>query len=407
MYKEVNGGVCAPKGFKAAGIHCGVKGDGNTAKKDLALIVSDTECAAAGTFTTNKVKAAPVYLSMKNVADGRAKAIVCNSGNANACAPEGDENALKMCEETAKLLGTEPEKVLVASTGVIGHTLNIGAILKGLPQTAEKLSYDGSADAAGAIMTTDTVMKQVSVEVELSGKPVRIGGIAKGSGMIHPNMGTMLSFLTTDSAIEAPLLQKLLKDCVRVTFNRISVDGDTSTNDTCLILANGMAKNPVLQDGSGDCEAFCEALEYVCRTLAVKMAKDGEGATKLITCTVTGAADENKAEVIAKSVIRSPLVKTAMFGSDANWGRVLCAMGYSGEDFDPLKVDVGFSSRAGSIDVCTGGRGLEFDEDQALKVLSEDEVVIDITMREGDAAVTAWGCDLTYDYVKINGDYRT
>jgi glutamate N-acetyltransferase/amino-acid N-acetyltransferase len=407
MYKEVKGGVCAPKGFKAAGIHCGVKGDGNTAKKDLALIVSEAPCAAAGTFTTNQVKAAPVYLSMKNVADGRAKAIVCNSGNANACAPQGEENAMKMCEETAKLLGVAPEEVLVASTGVIGHTINIGAILKGLPEAAGNLSEEGSEDAAHAIMTTDTVMKQVGAEVEIGGKPVRIGGIAKGSGMIHPNMGTMLSFLTTDAAIEAPLLKKLLKDCVRVSFNRISVDGDTSTNDTCLILANGLAGNPPLEEGSPDCEAFKEALAYVCRTLAVKMAKDGEGATKLITCTVAGAADENKAEIIAKSVIRSPLVKTAMFGSDANWGRVLCAMGYSGETFEPEKVDVSFASRAGSIEVCAGGRGLDFDEDLALKVLSEDEVVIDILMREGEASVTAWGCDLTYDYVKINGDYRT
>ena len=407
MYKEINGGVCAPKGFRASGIHCGVKGDGNTAKKDLALIVSDVECAAAGTFTTNQVKASPVYLSMKNVADGKAAAIVCNSGNANACAPKGEENALKMCEETAKILGLAPEKVLVASTGVIGHTLNIDAILKGLPAAEKALSYEGSEDAAGAIMTTDLVMKQISVELEVGGKTVRIGGIAKGSGMIHPNMGTMLSFVTTDAAVEGETLKKLLKDVVRVTFNRISVDGDTSTNDTCLILANGLAENAPVVEGSADYEAFKEALTFVLQTLAVKIAADGEGATKLITCNVTGASGEDRAEVIAKAVIRSPLVKTAMFGSDANWGRVLCAMGYSGEEFDPAAVTIGFASKAGSIEVCTGGQGLEFDEDQALKVLSEKEVEINITMQEGDCSVTAWGCDLTYDYVKINGDYRT
>ncbi len=407
MYKEINGGVCAPKGFRASGVHCGVKGDGNTAKKDLALIVSDVECAAAGTFTTNQVKASPVYLSMKNVADGKAKAIVCNSGNANACAPQGEENALKMCEETAKILGLAPEEVLVASTGVIGHTLNIDAIVNGLPAAEKALSYEGSEDAAGAIMTTDLVMKQISVELELGGKAVRIGGIAKGSGMIHPNMGTMLSFVTTDAAVEGETLKKMLRDVVRVTFNRISVDGDTSTNDTCLILANGLAENALITEGTADYEAFREALTFVLRTLAVKIAKDGEGATKLITCNVTGASGEERAEVIAKAVIRSPLVKTAMFGSDANWGRVLCAMGYSGEEFDPAEVTIGFASRAGSIEVCTGGQGLEFDEDQALKVLSEDEVEINITMQEGTNSVTAWGCDLTYDYVKINGDYRT
>jgi len=403
--KIISGGVCAPSGFKAAGIHCGVKK--NSSKKDLALIVSDCMCTAAGTFTTNKVKAAPVYLSMKHVADGKAKAVVVNSGNANACAPYGDENAAKMCEAAAQTLGIDAEDVLVASTGVIGHTINIDAIVKGIPATAEALSTEGSEDAAAAIMTTDTVMKQISVEIEMDGKPVKIGGISKGSGMIHPNMGTMLCFITTDAAVDSKVLNEILHDCVRVTFNRISVDGDTSTNDTCLVLANGMAGNTELKGEGADYDAFKEALKYVCETLAVKMAKDGEGATKLITCNVDGAADEDKAENIAKTVIRSPLVKTAMFGADANWGRVLCAMGYSGEEFEPEKVSVAFASKAGDIEVCKAGRGLDFDEDLALKILSEDEVVINIQMQEGAGKVTAWGCDLTYDYVKINGDYRT
>lgn len=404
--KFIEGGITAPAGFKAAGLHCGVKNDDST-KKDLALIVSDCICAAAGTFTTNKVKAAPVYLSMKNVENGEAQAIVCNSGNANACAPKGEENALRMCEKTAEILGIAPENVLVGSTGVIGHTINIEAIEKGIPEAAKALAYDGGTDAAHAIMTTDTREKIAAVEFEIGGKTVKLGGIAKGSGMIHPNMGTMLSFLTTDAAVDKDILKKILKECVSVTFNRVSVDGDTSTNDTCLILANGMAGNEPVTGEGPDYEAFREAVRAVTQTLAIKIAGDGEGATKLMTCTVSGASDEAKALALAMSINKSPLVKTAMFGSDANWGRVLCAMGYSGEDFDPEKVDVGFKSAAGEIEVCRDGRGLDFDEDKALKVLSEPEVVIDVRLSEGEGSATCWGCDLTYDYVKINGDYRT
>lgn len=404
--KKIDGGVCAPKGFLAAGIHCGIKA-GSGEKKDLALIVSEQECTAAGTFTTNKVKAAPVYLSMENVKNGKATAIVCNSGNANACAPFGEENAMKMCTGAAETLNLPPEQVLVASTGVIGQTLNIDAIEKGIPQAAAQLSAHGGKDAANAIMTTDTIMKETSVEFVLGNKTVRLGGIAKGSGMIHPNMGTMLCFLTTDAAIDAELLSGLLLDCVKVTFNRISVDGDTSTNDTCLILANGMAGNERVETENADYQMFKEALKFVCETLAVKIAKDGEGATKLITCTVTGAESEDKAEKLAMSVIKSSLVKAAMFGADANWGRVLCAMGYSGEEFDPKKVTVAFASDAGRIDVCSGGTGLSFDEEKASAILSEPEVVIQILMEEGQGEATSWGCDLTYDYVKINGDYRT
>ncbi len=404
--KFIEGGITAPAGFKAAGLHCGVKTN-NSDKKDLALIVSDCPCAAAGTFTTNKVKAAPVYLSMKNVENGEAQAIVCNSGNANACAPKGEENAYKMCVKTAEVLGLKPEQVLVGSTGVIGHTINIEAIVKGIPEAANKLSADGGLDAAHAIMTTDLVEKIAAVEFELGGKTVKLGGIAKGSGMIHPNMGTMLCFLTTDAAVDKAVLKKILKECVAVTFNRVSVDGDTSTNDTCLILANGMAGNKTVSGEGADYDALKEAVKAVTQTLAIKIAADGEGATKLMTCTVSGAADEAKALALAMSINKSPLVKTAMFGSDANWGRVLCAMGYSGEDFDPEKVDVGFKSAAGEIEVCRNGRGLDFDEDKALKVLSEKEVVIDVKMFEGEGTATCWGCDLTYDYVKINGDYRT
>lgn len=404
--KVINGGVSSAKGFKAAGIHCGVKADSGD-KKDLALIVSECMCSAAATFTTNKVKAAPVYLSMNNIKNGQAKAIVCNSGNANACAPNGEAHAASMCKKTAEVLGVDENDVLVASTGVIGHEINIDAIISGIPEAAGKLSEDGGEDASYAMMTTDLVNKQVCVEIELGGKKVTLGGAAKGSGMIHPNMGTMLCFITTDADIDKDILSEILKESVRVTFNRISVDGDTSTNDTCIILANGLAGNPKISSKGDDYDVLKEAVEFVCRTLAVKIAKDGEGATKLITCKVKGAASEAKAETISMSVIKSPLVKTAMFGEDANWGRVLCAMGYSGEDFDPLKVTVGFSSKAGSIDVCTAGKGLEFDEEKASEILAEEDITIDITMQEGDWEVTAWGCDLTYDYVKINGDYRT
>ncbi len=406
--KQIPGGICAAQGFRAAGVHVGVKTH-NTQKKDVALIVSDVDCAAAAVFTTNVVKAAPIHVTKAHLADGTARAVICNSGNANACAPQGEENAERMCAAAAKAIGCAQEAVMVASTGVIGQTINVKVIEEGVPALYAGLERsDAASDAAAhAIMTTDTVKKEVAFEAEIGGKTVRIGGIAKGSGMIHPNMGTMLCFITTDCAISAPMLDAALHQVARVSFNRISVDGDTSTNDTCLVLANGLAGNAPITAPGGDFDAFAAVLTALCTALARMMAKDGEGAKHLITCTVTGARDEGQAETIGKSVISSTLTKAAIFGCDANWGRVLCAMGYSGETFDPERVDVAFQSAAGEIAVCEKGRGLAFDEDLAKKILTEDEVVIAIAMGEGSGTCTCWGCDITYDYIKINGDYRT
>ena len=408
MVSWIDGGVCAAQGFRAAGLHVGVKTH-NVNKKDVALIVSDADCAAAGVFTTNVVKAAPIHVSMAHLADGRARAVVANSGNANACAPQGEENAQRMCAAAAKAIGCKAEDVLVCSTGVIGQKLKVDVIEAGIPELAGLLerSEAGSDAAAHAIMTTDTVKKEAAVETTIGGRTVRLGGIAKGSGMIHPNMGTMLCFITTDCAISPAMIREALRETARVSFNRISVDGDTSTNDTCLVLANGLAGNAEITEKNSDYEVFREALETLCIRLARMMAKDGEGARHLITCTVTGARDEAQAETVAKSVISSTLTKAAIFGCDANWGRVLCAMGYSGEQFDPERVDVAFASAAGEIPVCKRGRGLDFDEELAKRILSEDEVTIAITMGERDASCTCWGCDITYDYIKINGDYRT
>jgi glutamate N-acetyltransferase/amino-acid N-acetyltransferase len=369
--------------------------------------VSECECAAAATFTNNRVKAAPVYVSMEHLEDGVAQAIVANSGNANACAPEGMENAHRMAVSAAKVLGIDEKLVLTGSTGVIGQRLNIETIESHMKQAAEMLSLDGSQAANQAIMTTDLVEKTVAVEFTCGGKTCRMGGIAKGSGMIHPNMGTMLGFITTDCAIDPGVLRHALISVVEKTFNRISVDGDTSTNDTCVILANGMAGNTMIEWEDTDYHVFLEALHFVALTLAKKMAADGEGATKLITCNVTGSRAEEYAERLAKAVVASSLVKAAMFGADANWGRVLCAMGYSKAPFRPEYVTIGFSSDAGSITVCEQGAGLDFDEELAKKILSEKEVAIDIDVMEGTASASAYGCDLTYDYVKINGDYRT
>jgi len=408
MSKMISGGVCAAQGFRAAGIHVGVKTHAAW-KKDVALVVSDVPCAAAAVFTKNAVKAAPIHVTKAHLASGKARAVIANSGNANACAPQGEENAEKMCAAAAKAIGCAPEEVLVCSTGVIGQTLNVQAIENGVPELYAALERsDAASDAAAhAIMTTDTVTKELAVEAEVGGKTVRLGGIAKGSGMIHPNMGTMLCFLTTDCAISAEMLGEALHEAVRVSFNRISVDGDTSTNDTCCILANGLAGNVEIVEKNGDYAAFLQALQTLCVQMARKMAKDGEGARHLITCTVSGAESEDQAETIAKSVISSTLTKAAIFGCDANWGRVLCAMGYSGEQFDPEKVDVSFASNAGKILVCQRGRGLSFDEDLAKKILTESEVEILISMGEGGAECTCWGCDITYDYIRINGDYRT
>ena len=404
----IEGGVCAAQGFRAAGIHVGVKTHAAW-KKDVALIVSDVDCAAAGVFTKNVVKAAPIHVDLNHLADGRARAIVANSGNANACAPQGEENAQRMCAAAAAAIGCDPRDVLVSSTGVIGQTLRVQVVEEGMPALYAALERSEAASdaAAHAIMTTDTEKKEAAVETVIGGKTVRMGGIAKGSGMIHPNMGTMLCFLTTDCAISPEMIRKALLETVSVTFNRISVDGDTSTNDSCLVLANGLAGNETITAPGPDYDAFLEALRTLCGLLARKMASDGEGAKHLITCTVSGAADEKSAETIAKSVISSTLTKAAIFGADANWGRVLCAMGYSGEDFDPDQVDVAFQSQAGSVQVCARGRGLDFDEELAKKVLTKHDVTIAITMGEGGGACTCWGCDLTYEYVKINGDYRT
>ena len=410
--KTISGGVTAPKGFRAAGVYCGVKAShagvpGTQGKPDLALIVSDCECTAAATYTLNRVKAAPLYVTMGHLEDGVCRGIVANSGNANACAPLSHENAEKMCELAAAATGLKPQDFAVASTGVIGQTLNIAAIEKGMPMVAGALSYEGSAAAAHAIMTTDTVKKEIAVTVTIGGKPVTVGAIAKGSGMIHPNMGTMLCFITTDCAITSEMLSDALHDIVPRTFNRVTVDGDTSTNDMCVVLANGMAGNPLIEWKDDSYTLFVQALHHVCEYLAKCIAGDGEGATRLVTCRVWQARSEESAERLAKAVVGSPLVKAAMFGADANWGRVLCAMGYSKAPFRPEYVDVKFASDLGEILVCQKGAGVDFDEEKAKNILSRDSVVIDVCLHEGESEASCWGCDLTYDYVKINGDYRT
>lgn len=402
----IKNGVCAPLGFIASGSCAGIKNE--KGKKDLALIYSEVPCRAAAVYTSNKVKAAPLYLTMDHLKDGTAQAITANSGNANACAPFGEENALRMAKAAGKALDIDAKDVIVASTGIIGVPLEIECIELEMPALAKALSRKGSSDAAKAIMTSDTYYKEYALSLDISGTTVKIGGISKGSGMIHPDMGTTLTFLTTDANIEQPLLKKALSYCVGKTFNRISVDGDTSTNDMACILANGLAGNPAITaEGHKDYEIFTEALLKICTHLAMELAKDGEGATRLVVCTVKNAKNEKKAANMAKAVISSSLTKAAMFGSDANWGRVLCALGYSGSDFDYLKTDVSFSSEGGSISVCKNGRGQSFDEAEAKRVLSEDEVEILVDLKEGTEKATAWGCDLSYDYVRINGDYRS
>ena len=409
MIKEIAGGVCAAKGFTAAGVHCGVKEGSDPAKKDLALILSETECQAAAVYTTNRVKAAPIYVTMEHLEDGVCRGIIANSGNANACAPESHENALEMCTMAATATGLKAQDFVVASTGVIGQTIRLAPIQAGLPGLAKELAHSPEASdaAANAIMTTDTRKKEIAVAVEIGGKTVTIGAVAKGSGMIHPNMGTMLCFITTDCAITHEMLQDALHEVVPRTFNRVTVDGDTSTNDMCVVLANGLAGNEQIEWKDDDYAAFVEALRAVCETLARAIAADGEGASRLITCIVHHARSEESAERLAKAVVASALVKAAMFGADANWGRVLCAMGYSKAPFRPEYVDIRFTSAAGTVAVCEKGTGLTFDEDLAKKVLTQEEVIIDVCLNEGQEMATCWGCDLTYDYVKINGDYRT
>ena len=403
--KMIEGGVCAALGFTANGIHCGIRK--NHSKKDLALIVSSVPASAAAVYTTNLVKGAPLTVTKNHISDGIAQAVICNSGNANTCNANGIEIAEAMAALVAKAVNVKAEDVVVASTGVIGQPLSIDPIAAGMEALASGLSENGGKAAAEAIMTTDTVMKEVAVEFEVGGKVCRLGGIAKGSGMIHPNMATMLVFLTTDCAIAPDMLQKALSGDIAGTFNMISIDGDTSTNDMVTVLANGLAGNETITAEGEDFNTFMKALNTVTIALCRKIAGDGEGATKLLECKVTGSSDLPTAKTVAKSVICSSLLKAAMFGADANWGRVLCAIGYSGANVDVNKVDVAFRSAAGTVEVCKNGAGIPFSEEVAKTVLMEKEIEILVELNSGDASSTAWGCDLTYDYVKINGDYRT
>ena len=403
--KMISGGVCAAKGFKAAGVHCGIRK--NPGKKDLALIVSSEPCAAAAVYTTNLVKGAPILVDQDHLADGIAQAVICNSGNANTCNANGIEIAEGMAELVEKYTGIRAADVVVASTGVIGEPLSLDPIAVGMPSLVEQLSEDGSLEACHAIMTTDTRPKEVAVEFTLGGKTCHIGGIAKGSGMIHPNMATMLVFLTSDVAITPAMIKKALSGDIKNTFNMLSVDGDTSTNDTVVLMANGLAGNKKIAEDGEDFEIFMKALNTVNMDLSRRIAGDGEGATKLLECVVSGAKDLETAKKAAKSVITSSLVKSAMFGEDANWGRVLCALGYSGADLDVSKIDLSFKSAAGEVALCKNGAGIPFSEELAAKVLHESEIDIIVSVGDGLFSATAWGCDLTYDYVKINGEYRT
>ncbi len=402
--KMIEGGVCAAKGFTANGIHCGIRK--NKSKRDLALIYSEKQCAAAAVYTTNLVKGAPLTVTKNHISNGTAQAVICNSGNANTCNANGIEIAEQMSDITAKALGIAADDIVVASTGVIGQVLDITPIANGIPELVKGLGNHSDLASEG-IMTTDTRKKEVAVSFEIDGKECKIGGIAKGSGMIHPNMATMLVFITTDCAISSEMLSKALKGDIQNTFNMVSVDGDTSTNDMVTVLANGMAGNtPITAEGEAY-DVFMKALNTVTVYLCKCIAGDGEGATKLIECSVKGAKDEQTAKTVAKAVICSSLTKAAMFGADANWGRVLCAIGYSGADVDVNLVDVSFYSKAGEISVCKNGAGIDFSEELAKKILLESEIEIKISLNSGNGQATAWGCDLTYDYVKINGDYRT
>ena len=406
-YKEVSGGICAPRGFAAAGVHCGIRANHNE-KYDLALIKAEVRCAAAGVYTTNKVCGAPIKVDRAHLKDGYAQAILVNSGNANTCAANGVALAEECCALVGKALDIPAEDVLPASTGVIGQPMVIDPFARGIPEAAAKLAADeaGSHDAATAIMTTDTHPKELALEFTVGGKPVRIGAIAKGSGMIHPNMATMLLFMTTDAKVAPATLQKALSTVVPATFNQISVDGDTSTNDTVLLLASGLSGAEIV-DGTPDYDTFVAALTEAAEQLSRELAGDGEGATKLLECTVTGAPDLLTARAVSKSVIHSTLFKAAMFGADANWGRVLCAIGYTPGDFDISRTSVRLKSKAGEVFVCENAAYHPYSEDEAAVVLKEDEIDILVDLGSGDATAKAWGCDLTYDYVKINGDYRT
>ena len=404
MINQINGGVCAAKGFSANGVLCGRRK--NRTKRDLALIMSEVPGSAAAVYTKNLVKGAPLTVTKNNIANGTAQAVICNSGNANTCNANGIEIAEQMCALVGKTTGIKADDVIVASTGVIGQPLSIDPISDKIEELAAGLG-DKSDVACEAIMTTDTKKKEIAFEFDIDGVKCRIGGIAKGSGMIHPNMATMLVFLTCDCAITSEMLVKALKNDVETSFNMVSVDGDTSTNDMVSIIANGLANNPLIDQAGEAYDAFCEALHSVTAYLCKSIAADGEGATKLLECSVQGAVDDINARIIAKSVICSSLFKAAMFGADANWGRVLCAIGYSDADVDVTKVDVSFESVKGIIDVCKNGAGVPFSENLAKEILLESEIKILIKVGEGQGTAVAWGCDLTYEYVKINGDYRT
>ena len=400
----INGGVCAATGFTAAGVHCGIRK--NKLKKDLALIYSQTPAAAAAVYTTNLVKGAPLTVTKAHLANGVAQAVICNSGNANTCNANGVQIAEQMSQLAANALNILPQDVIVASTGVIGQPLNIAPIEQGIPALVNSLGSN-STQAAEGIMTTDTKVKQVAVQFSVGGVTCKLGGIAKGSGMIHPNLATMLVFITTDCSISSEMLQKALSTDVAETFNMVSIDGDTSTNDMVAVLANGMAKNKTITKPGEDYAAFMQALNTVTVHLCRLIAADGEGATKLLECKVCGAKTKQTAKAVAKSVVCSALTKAAMFGADANWGRVLCAIGYSGEPVDVTKIKVAFASQKGEITVCQNGAGVDFSEEKAKQILLQNEVEILVDLNSGSAEATAWGCDLTYDYVKINGDYRT
>lgn len=407
-YKYIDSGVCASKGFKASGVYCGIKETENK-KNDIALVVSDVMCNAAAVYTQNKVKGAPIVVTKRNLeaTGGKAQAVIVNSKNANTCNADGEEKAEKMCQLAANALNLKPEEVIVASTGVIGQILPIEPIERAIPKLILGLCVCGNEDAATAIMTTDTVKKEVAVEFEIDGKVCHLGGMAKGSGMIHPNMATTLNFITTDCAVSRDMLQKALSEVVKITYNCLSVDGDQSTNDMVALMSNGLAENIEITESNADFEIFKQALYIVMMNMTRMLAKDGEGATKLLECTVSGANDLDNAIIVAKSVINSPLVKCAMYGADANCGRIMCAMGYAETNCCVIDADVYYISNAGKILVCEKGIGLQFDEELAKNILSEDEITIYVDLHQGNAEATAWGCDLTYDYVKINGDYRS
>ncbi len=406
-FTQIEGGVCAAKGFRAAGIHSGLRK--NKERLDLALILADCDCNAAGVFTTNKVFAAPVGVTRSHLKNGSARAIICNSGNANACNFDGYDKANRICEITANAIKVQPSDVLIGSTGVIGVPLPVEPFENSIDELVSSLeaSAKASDNAANAIMTTDTKKKEFAYSFTVDGKEVRIGGICKGSGMIHPNMATMLGFITTDAAISSEMLKKALSEVISDTFNMVSVDGDTSTNDTVVVMASGLAGNRKIDTDGTNYGIFKAALYKICHSLCTAIAADGEGATKLLECRIRNFGNKQGAKILAKSVIGSSLVKCAIFGSDANWGRILCALGYAGVEIDVDKIDVKFISNAGELPVCKNGRGVEFSEETAKKILLEKEIVIDVDMNDGNANATAWGCDLSYEYVHINGDYRS